>query len=426
MHPPIRSALRNPVAQFLAAGLLAAVAVTVATSVLSGRAARDEAVRDARARTELLARQVVQPLLPRGLVHARAGAVDRFDRALRARGLELDVARLKVWRRDGTILYSDQTQLIGQRYALGDEEVAVLDGGATNAEISDLSRPENRFERDSGGLLEVYTRVQTPEGVPVLFEAYYALDALHDRQHEIATAFRPIALGGLVALLVLTTPLVWLLWQRLQRASRERERLLLAAVEASDVERRRIARDLHDGVVQDLTATAFGLSAAAAGGDSSQELAEAGDAVRRALRSLRSLLVEIYPPDLHSDGLSGALDDLLARAHAAGVEVTLLMDDLTGVPDGHIALVWRAAQEAVRNSLRHASPAHLGVEVQRTPDAVVLTVTDDGTGFDPASLAPGRLGLRGLRDLATESGATLTVRSSPGAGAEIQLSVGLP
>ena len=61
----------------------------------------------------------------------------------------------------------------------------------------------------------------------------------------------------------MTTPLVWVLTRRLRHASQERERLLVAAVDASEAERRRIARDLHDTVVQDLTGTAFAMSAAA-------------------------------------------------------------------------------------------------------------------------------------------------------------------
>ena len=85
--------------------------------------------------------------------------------------------RIKIWAADGTILYSDQTELIGSRYPLDEDELDILEDGGTDAELSDLSGPENRFERELGvGLLEVYTRIYSPEGQPLLFEAYYSID----------------------------------------------------------------------------------------------------------------------------------------------------------------------------------------------------------------------------------------------------------
>ena len=85
---------------------------------------------------------------------------------------------MKIWRADGTILYSDETRLIGARYPLGEEEHDVLRRGGTRAEVSDLDKPENRFETGSGGLVEVYTRIVSPEDEPMLFEVYYSADDL--------------------------------------------------------------------------------------------------------------------------------------------------------------------------------------------------------------------------------------------------------
>jgi signal transduction histidine kinase len=418
--------LRNPVTQFLVAGFLVVLVVLVATGRLSGRAAAQEAIDDAVATTELLARSVAEPALPRGLVDLDAGAVDRFDRAVLERLLVDDVERIKIWDADGRIVYSDRTQLIGDTYELGDDERAVLASGRLDAEESDLSRPENRYERTSGGLLEVYTRIRSPEGEPLLFEVYYAASDIEQRRAAVLSAFRPITIGGMLALVALATPLVWMLTRRLERAARERERLLRSAVDASDAERRRIARDLHDSVVQDLAGTAFALSASAKDGGATTEVLQHNAAsIRESLRSLRSLLVEIHPRDLRTVGLGAALDDLVAPAAAQGVRARV---ETAGVGELHpddAALIWRVAQEAVRNSLRHAAAEELSVEVRDDGRTVVLEVVDDGRGFDPDEARDRtRFGLRGLVSLIEDAGARLEVVSAPGAGTTVRLEVG--
>jgi signal transduction histidine kinase len=423
----------SPVAQFLVAGLAVVAVTLVGTVWLSARAAAQEAVADARAMTEVLARSVAEPALPLGLVNGRAGAIDRFDRAALSRLLVDDVRRIKIWASDGTIVYSDETRLIGSRYPLGADERAVLRHGDSDAEFSDLSRPENRFEAGSGGLLEVYTRVISPEGEPLLFEAYFSAADLADRRQEIVASFRPVVLGAPLGLLVLTTPLVWGLTRRLRTAADGRERLLRAAVDASDSERRRIARDLHDGVVQDLAGSAFAIAAEARAADADpglrQRLTSIGADVRRSLRALRSLLVEIYPPDLRAEGLPAALEDLVAPAAGAGIAGHVDVAGSDSLTDDEAALVWRVAQEAVRNAVRHAHPRSLRVRVRADAVRVELEVRDDGAGFDLASdRARGRehLGLRGLRDLIREAGGRIDVSSAPGAGTTVRLEVTRP
>jgi len=417
---------KSPVVQFLAAGLLVLVVVVVGTLQLSSRAADAEALNDAQTTTELLARSVAEPAMPRGLAAGRAGAVDRFDRTVLRRLLVGEVLRIKIWTAEGRIVYSDETRLIGDRFPLGAEELEVLREGSTDAEISDLSRPENRFERPGRSLVEVYTRVHSPEGEPLLFEAYYSATDIARRREQVYDAFQPIALGGLLVLVAVTTPLLWALTRRLERTGRDRARLLERAADASESERRRIARDLHDGVVQDLAGTAFALSATARDADTATETAvrlePMADSLRTSLRSLRSLLVEIYPPDLRADGLEAALEDLVAPASAAGVTARVEVYDVAGASEESVRLVWRVAQEAVRNALRHSGAAQVTVQVRRTAGRLTLDVTDDGDGFDARRPASG-LGLRSLRDLIEEAGGTLDVRSVPGSGTTVHLEV---
>lgn len=420
--------IRNPVAQFLAAGVLALVVIIIATGELSEQAANEEAVIDSLATTQVLARSVAQPAIPPGLVDGDAGAIDQFDRTVLERLLIEDVQRIKIWNSDGRIVYSDATELINEQFDLGDDERRVLLHGNSDAEVSNLARPENRFEINSNGLLEVYTRVWSPEGEPLLFEVYYSADDVAQRKEEIFDAFRPITLGGLVLLLALTTPLLFVLTRRLKASARDRERLLHAAVDASAAERRRIARDLHDGVVQDLAGTSFALAATARAAEVDQAVAHRLDAMsgslRTSLRALRSLLVEIYPPDLHSSSLRAALNDLVAPAAGSGVHASVEVTDVDDVDRDVVALIWRVAQEAVRNALRHAHPTQLDVSVSGRGGSVVLEVTDNGVGFEPSRASRnGHFGLRGLRDLINEVGGRLDVSSAPGEGTAVRLEV---
>jgi signal transduction histidine kinase len=414
------------VLQFVAAGLVALIVLIVGSGWLSKRAATAEAIADARATTRLLATTVVQPALTRGLVRQQSASLDRFDVFALKRLIVGDVLRIKIWDSTGRIVYSDETRLIGQRFSLGQAELRVLETGGSAAAVSDLTEPENRYEKNWGRLLEVYTQVRVHGGQPLLFEAYYSYDDVSRRSAAVLAAFRPITVAGLLIFVALTIPVVWVLARRLDASAAERERLLMAAVEASEAERRRIARDLHDGVVQDLAGISFGASATARELTDRPELAgrvEAlGTRIRQSLRTLRSLLVEIYPPDLRTEGLAAALDDLVAPALASGVEVELDVDDTSSVGEEATALTWRVAQEAVRNALRHGSPSRLSVRVAVRGDTVSLDVVDDGVGFDPRKPArEGHLGLRGLRDLITESGSTLTVESAPGSGTAVRL-----
>ena len=426
------SALRrpwaNPLVQFLVASLLLFGATWWATGVFSERAARTEAVADARVTTDLLAHSVAEPAIPRGLVDSDPGAIDRFDREVLDRLMVGDVRRIKIWRADGTVVYSDETQLIGQEFDLDAEQLAVLEGGQTEGGLSDLRRQENKFETEEDGLLEVYTRIEAPQGEPLLFEAYYSVATVKARAADVLTPFRRITAGALAAVLLVGLPLIGLLTLRLTRASRARERLMLRAMDASEAERRRIARDLHDGVVQELAGTAFALTASAREDGVPEpvrrDLERSGEAVRRSLRQLRSLLVEIHPPGLNAAGLAGALEDLTAQAAAAGVEATVSVTGIAGAPDHVVTLVWRVAQEAIRNAVRHAHAGHLLVEVTGDERAVVLLVRDDGIGFDqPAERREWSYGLRGLQSLVEDGGGRVQVESAPGAGTTVRMVV---
>ena len=425
-----RWAVGRPVLQFAAAGLVAVAIVGLATGIASRRIGQREAITDARTTTLVKAQTIVEPAVTDGLAARQPDAVARIDAVVRQRVLDDSLVRVKIWTRDGLIVYSDEPRLEGTTHELGDDELAALDRGVIEAEVSDLSKPENRYERSRGKLLEVYLPIRAPNGDRLLFEAYYLYDAVSASGARIFGNFAPVSLGALVALELVQIPLAWSLARRLRQRQVEREQLLRQAVEASDAERRRIASDLHDGVVQDLAGVAYTLASSARRESSPTAAVFDGAAVqvRDSIKSLRSLLVEIYPPRLAEAGLPAAITDLVAVASNRGLTVRLNLDDLVDpLPEHVAALAYRAAQEGIRNVLAHADASTLHVTAATTDGRLVLDVRDDGIGFTPEHAADraghGHIGLRGLHDLITGAGGQLTVDSRPGAGTLLRVEV---
>jgi two-component system, NarL family, sensor kinase len=394
----------------------------------------DEAERDTRDRVRAEARLVEAAGLRDGILHGDRAAIQRLDDLVLGQIVRGSVVRVKLWSKGGTILYSDEPALVGKHFSLGDEELRLFETGGAQAEISDLRKPENRYERPQGKLLEAHTAIRTPNGTQVLFEIYQRFGSVSSSAERLLGALAPPLLGGLLVLILLQLPLAWSMARRLQRGHRDREHLLASAVEASSQERRRIAADLHDGVVQDLAGVAFGLAPLAEGAERRGEhavaaaLRDATATLRQGVRDLRTLLVEIHPPNLQSAGLEVALSDLLSPLSTAGI-ATALDVDVASAPGGdNDALVYRVAREAVRNAQAHGEPKSVRVAVTRpTPGTTRLVVADDGRGFTASdrerSAKDGHLGLTLLQSLVTQAGGTLSVDSEPGEGTTVELEV---
>jgi signal transduction histidine kinase len=423
--PSDAPSVAGAVAKFVAAGLVAVALFAVGALLVLRELGQREALQDARELAELAGRGIVEPALDDGLLAGDAVALARLDRLVQERVLGDRVVRVKVWTRDGRIVYSDEPRLIGSVYARGEDEQEALLTGETHAELSDLTQPENRFERGQGDLYEVYTRLRTASGTPLLFETYQRSAALVSTGRDIWLPFAAALLASLLLLWLVQVPLAWRLATRLRRSQVEREQLLERAVEASAGERRRIAAELHDGVVQDLAGLSYTLEAAAdraspaAQAETATTVRETASGLREAIRRLRSLLVEIHPPNLRAAGLAAALGDLLAPLRARGLETTL---DVAEPPrDAAVEqLLFRAAGEAVRNVERHAGAHTVEVSVRRRDGNARVEVVDDGAGFDTGHLErrrqEGHVGLSLLEELAASRGGTLVLRSEPGRG----------
>lgn len=421
-----------PVIQFALIGLAAVVIVGLATATASRRVGQREAITDARTTTLIKAQGLVEPLVTNGLAVGDPAAVATVANVVEHNVIDSSLVRVKIWSANGTILYSDAHQLEGAKYGLEPDEVRTLRDGLIAADVSDLSKPENRYERAFGKLLEVYLPIRTPDGSRLLFEAYYRYDAVSVAGSRIWRSFAPVSVGSLVALELLQIPLAWSLATRLRQRQRERERLLQRALDASDVERRRIASDLHDGVVQDLVGVTFSLAGAARDENlpagAAGMLEAASESVRASITTLRSTLVDIYPPDLAELGLPAALRDLAGDASTNGLDVRVNAPDLPrSLPRPVAALLYRAAREALRNVERHAGASGAIVSAGAGRSSAWVSIVDDGAGFDPdildARAAEGHLGLRGLQGVVRDAGGLLRVESQPGRGTTVFVEV---
>ena len=261
-HPGPPSVTRA-VLRFMATSLAAIVLLATATVYVERRLGEEAAVRAARASGALIGRGIVEPVLTEAALAGEGPDRALLDSVVRTRVLDSDIVRVKIWSPEGRVLYSDEPRLIGGVYELEEDDVAVLATGGTDAGISDLSKPENRFDRGTGRLLEVYLPVQVaPTGRTVLFELYERFDEGSVSGLRLWRRSALALLGAIALVWLLQVPIAWSLARRLRAGHEERERLLRRAVDASNVERRRIASDLHDGVVPQLAGTAYLLGAA--------------------------------------------------------------------------------------------------------------------------------------------------------------------
>ncbi|WP_314104441.1 histidine kinase, partial [uncultured Frigoribacterium sp.] len=288
--------------------VLVIVAVAVAAVIAARSLAEAESVRDAADRADRIADAIVAPALTDALVEGDEEARRAMDDEVRDHVLSSSIVRVKIWDDTGRVVWSDEPALIDRRFELDQDDLEALAGAGdesgVEAEVSDLTAPENEYERDRGKLLEAYRAVETPGGQTLLFEVYFRYDEVLQRSGQLFAGFAGITIGSIVLVVLLLLPVLRQLLRALDQARVQREALLERALDASADERRRIAGALHDGVVQDLVGASLAVSAesgsARARGDetTADGLDRVAGALRGSVGGLRSLLVDIYPPNL--------------------------------------------------------------------------------------------------------------------------------
>ncbi|WP_432824634.1 sensor histidine kinase [Dactylosporangium sp. CA-092794] len=345
------------------------------------------------------------------------------------------------------------------RRALGVVLVAALAGWYPLAGARLLRRP-----RTGGGWLYVAVAVGlstavfavAPAGAVLLFMLFPHVWAMLPPRQAVAGSAVAVAADGVVMAVRVATPsrilgevvvpmglalltaLAVGLWISRIIEQSARRASLLAELEATRArlaevshragalaERERMARDIHDTVAQGFTSVLLLLDALEAelaeGQDAARGYLErARDTARENLAEARSLIEAATPPALAGTSLPGALRQVVARVSPdlpAGAALTVAGSPRALPPDREVVLL-RAGQEALANVRRHAGATRAEVHLEYTPSGLILRVSDDGRGFDPAA-SPGGFGLSGLRERVTAAGGALDVRSSAGAGATV-------
>lgn len=208
----------------------------------------------------------------------------------------------------------------------------------------------------------------------------------------------------------------------------ERDALVHLALEASDRERQRLASDLHDGVIQLVSAVTLRCATLArslhrnseTSPEHAMDAAASLDRITVDLQAvtadLRTLMGALAGDEIESDGLNGALSALLLPLAESGVRVDLSVGELAC--DAEVrSLVHRVAQELIRNAAKHAAAKRVVVSVSQDAGRVRLRFQDDGKGFDPQELDErrhlGHLGLRLLDQRIRDAGGELRIESAP-------------
>ncbi|WIY00183.1 PAS domain S-box protein [Amycolatopsis mongoliensis] len=208
-----------------------------------------------------------------------------------------------------------------------------------------------------------------------------------------------------------------------EQALRERRRLVGHLVDAQEVERRRIAWDVHDESIQSMVAVGMRLQLLAARLPEPHASAVAGldESVQAAIGRLRGLVSRLRPPELDRHGLveavSGYVDEVAGRwglAHS-------LRDELTAEPSPAVAItVYRICQEALSNVHRHARATRVDLRLSTVDNGTLVRITDDGVGTAGGDAGAGHFGLIEMHERAEAAHGWLSVTSEPGRGTSVE------
>ena len=387
--------------------------------------------------------------------------VDALQGLLNDSPLSQKVVSFRIWSTDGHILYSPVPELIGRQFDMSGERAGAVRGDVIG-DISNLSDPENVYERQHWShLIEIYLPVRasgTPQIIAVaeFYQLPDDLEAEVNRDRLIAWVL--VAGATTLAYLALARVVrqgsetitrqdgelrrrVAELSALLEQNQRLHARVAQAAARTTaltELERRRIGSDLHDGPTQTLAFAMLRLDAvvpgtgrvdaAASGGSAAGTMPDAGlGAVRGALEDamtdIRGIAEGLRTPELDD----AAPADIVRRAGAeherrAGIPTIATIGELPGrAPLATKIALYRILSEALSNAARHGGGAGVTVDVREADDELVATVHDDGPGFD-ASRNPGagHLGLAGMRERAELLGGRLDLESAPGGGTTVR------
>jgi signal transduction histidine kinase len=196
-------------------------------------------------------------------------------------------------------------------------------------------------------------------------------------------------------------------------------------------ERNRMARDIHDTLAQGFTGVVIQLEAAKdatlhrRSREAKEHIQRASELARQSLAEARRSVHALRPMVLEQGSLSAAIEGLLRRmTSGTGIDARLSLDGVAWrLPPAWEEHLLHISQEALANALKHANPKNFQVNILFEPASIVLTLRDDGVGFDPTRTSSG-LGLAGMHERVAHLAGRLSLRSAPGAGTEIVVTLG--
>jgi signal transduction histidine kinase len=233
--------------------------------------------------------------------------------------------------------------------------------------------------------------------------------------------FRMMLAGALALVVAAGLALSVYAARRIVRLETEARALSAQAVRAQEQERRTIARELHDEVGQALTGLMLevGNAASADGEGLRPRLASITRNIEQALEAVRRIALSLRPSMLDDLGLVAALEwQARELARQSGLSIRVSAEDSAGdLPDAHRTCIFRVAQEALVNCMRHSEAKHVRVGLLKTDRSVSLQVEDDGKGF--ATARTRGLGLLGMEERVAQLGGRFRIHSEPGKGATV-------
>lgn len=424
----LRLALLGPLLG-LAVGAAVALAVT---DVWGPRIAGAQAVHRAEITAVAIAESTVGPLITADFISGDATAYGVLHTALQVHTSDGSVGLVTVSDATGRVLYALEPALVGRRLPLAKEHHRMLMSGGSHAELASVATHAGTLSGES--LQHIHVAVlagfRGADGERYLLEAQLRTPQFRDAELQLVRQLTVLIL--LVIAGVFALPSSLFLASRLKRFRAERSRLVAKATNASLTERRKLAQALHDDVVHELAGLGFALSATVAhlpprGDPDAQSMLRTADGlVQRSVGRLREILSDIYPLPVEATDLTQAVEELAEPLRTQGVRVCVAVATDGNLEPAVRSILFRLSRELLRNIDRHARAGHVDVSVERQADGVILSVTDDGIGFDTSVLqapSPGHVGLVILVDAVAELGGSLLLTSAPGRGCRVEVTL---
>ena len=415
--------LRGAVTRFAAIGGAGIIIVTAVCYVVSVRLAEYEALRDATVRAQGMARGIAAPLVDEGLRAGRPEDRAGLAEVMEARIAEGGVSEVVLWTGEGRVLWTSEEEHIGKEFELSDDAYVALAEQSTIAHLPDETSEHAELLYHEVGQLEVYVGAVGADGQPFLFEAYLPASRIDADRAAVLPLLLGTGVGSVVLLLALTVPFALGLARRLDESQQARAGALHRSIASWRHQRRLLAQELHDGVIQEMAVMGYGVGLLRQHPDD-EEMRESlldglEESARRAEAALRSLALDLTPRRLEERGLWDAMSQLVRQHQVRGVDITLDFDSDVHCPDGTGILAFRTVREGLRNVVKHAHARSVRILVKRgaLPDTIEVELLDDGP-LPPSdhALVSGQ-GLRLLADTIADVGGSLRLGPGPDGGA---------